>query len=96
MAARVVDITPADSVADFQHLGVWADGLDDTGSLVAERHVGFLVVEVCDQSHPSGAAIHLPVPQRPEAVTLTSTLSPVSSSGLVVVAFLMLPSWLPL
>lgn len=44
--AGVVLVTPADAVALLHVLDLRADGLNDTNTLVAETHVGVLVVKV--------------------------------------------------
>lgn len=87
LSTSVVHVAPADSVSSFEELGVGANSLHDSDTLVAETHVLVTVVKVCHQIF-AHKKLHLPVPQRPDAVTLTWTRSPVSSSGLVTEAFL--------
>lgn len=43
----IVHVTPTDSVAFLEDLGIGTNGFYDTCTLVTEAHVGFAVVKIC-------------------------------------------------
>lgn len=45
-SAGIVHVTPTDTVALLEHLGVGTDRLDDADTFVTETHIGFAVVQV--------------------------------------------------